>query len=169
MKSIVLIGFMGAGKTTIGKALGESLQMQPIDFDDLIVAEIGMTIQAYFDLYGEAAFREKETQVLKKTMNLTQIISTGGGIVLKEENRQLLKQMPVVVYLKTDADELVKRLLADTVNVRPLVAAKNPEEIKAIYQGRIPFYEESASLIVDTTGKTPATIVAEILAYVGEM
>lgn len=168
MNGIVLIGFMGAGKTTIGSLLAKETGMGQIDFDDLITAEIGMSIQAFFAEYGEPAFREIETRILAETLTRPEIISTGGGIVLKEENRQLLKNMPQVVYLKTDPTELITRLQADTKNVRPLVLSKTPAEILAVYQPRIPFYEESASLVVDTTGKTPEEIVAEILAKVGE-
>ena len=83
MKGIVLIGFMGAGKTTIGRLLAERLQLAHVDFDDLIVESIGMTIQDYFDRYGEAAFREKETEILTHSLILDQVISTGGGIILK--------------------------------------------------------------------------------------
>ncbi len=168
MNGIVLIGFMGAGKTTIGKLLAEKTQLDHIDFDDLIVAEIGMTIQEYFDLHGEQAFREIETKVLVDTLERPQIISTGGGIVLKEQNRQLLKQMSRVVYLKTDADELITRLKADTESIRPLVVSKSPDEIIAVYRPRIPLYEESANLVIETTAKTPNEIVEEILAEVGE-
>ena len=76
--------------------------------------------------------------------------------------------MPTVVYLKTDADELVKRLKADQTSIRPLVVSKSPEEIKEVYMPRIPFYEESASIIVETTCKSPEEIVSEILEQVGE-
>lgn len=168
MKGIVLIGFMGAGKTTVGQKLSQKTGLQQIDFDELIVQEIGMTIQEYFDQYGEEAFRKKETEILSKSLDLEHIISTGGGIVLKEENRRLLNQMPTVVYLKTDADELVKRLKRDKTTVRPLVVSKSPEEIKEVYVPRIPFYEESANIIVETTNRTPDEIVQTILLKVGE-
>ncbi|WP_291292874.1 shikimate kinase [Enterococcus sp.] len=168
MKGFVLIGFMGAGKTTIGRLLAEQLELAHIDFDDLIVEEIGMTIQEYFDRYGEAAFREKETEILANSLMLDRVISTGGGIVLKEENRQLLKTMPQVVYLKTETDELVKRLKNDTKTVRPLVVSKSPDEIIDVYRPRIPLYEESATLVIDTTHKSPTAIVTEILQKAGE-
>lgn len=163
MKSIVLIGFMGAGKTTIAQLLADKTGLSLFDLDALIVEEIGMSIQDYFDLYGEPAFRKMETEVLGRCADLEGVISTGGGIVLKEANRKILKQMPQVVYLQTDADELVERLAGDQENVRPLVLSKTPEEIKAIYVPRIPLYEESAGLIVDTTGKTPEKVAEDIL------
>lgn len=167
MKKVILIGFMGAGKTTIGRLLAEETNQSHVDFDDLIVAEIGMTIQDFFDQHGEEAFRKIETDILAKTLAKEQIISTGGGIVLKEENRQLLKEMPLVVYLKTDPEELIHRLKTDTGSIRPLVVSKSPEEILAVYRPRIPLYEETASLIVETTNKTPEEIVQEILIKAG--
>ncbi|MDT2700844.1 shikimate kinase [Enterococcus gallinarum] len=168
MKGIVLIGFMGAGKTTIGRLLAERLQLAHVDFDDLIVESIGMTIQDYFDRYGEAAFREKETEILTHSLTLDQVISTGGGIILKEENRQLLQQFPKVVYLKTEPEELLDRLKNDTVNIRPLVVSKSPAEIIDIYRPRMPLYEESATVVIDTTRKSPAEIVTEIIQKAGE-
>lgn len=166
MKGILLIGFMGAGKTTIGQLLSEKTGMEQIDLDEKIVAEIGMTIQEYFDLYGEAAFREKETAVLQSYRDSDQIVSTGGGIVLRAENRALLKQMDPVVYLKTDPEVFIERLSADTENVRPLVLSKTPEEIREIFLPRVPLYEESATFSVETNDRTPEEIVAEILTRI---
>lgn len=163
MKGIILIGFMGAGKTTIGKLLSKKTMMEHIDFDDKIVEEIGMTIQEYFDLYGEEAFREKETAVLQRYFNHNQVVSTGGGIVMRAENRELLKQMAPVVYLKTDPKVFIPRLKKDHHTVRPLVVSKSAEEIEAVFKPRIPLYEESASIIVSTDNRTPEEIVDEIL------
>ncbi|MTD38928.1 AAA family ATPase [Erwinia sp. CPCC 100877] len=163
MKGIILIGFMGAGKTTVGKLLSKETGMEHIDFDDKIVEEIGMTIQEYFDRHGEAAFRERETNVLKRYLNHNQVVSTGGGIVMRPENRELLKQMAPVIYLKTKPEVFIPRLKHDHVTVRPLVVSKSPEEIKQVFEPRIPFYEESASLVVETDDRTPEEIVREIL------
>lgn len=163
MKGIILIGFMGAGKTTVGKLLSEETGMDHIDFDDKIVEEIGMTIQEYFDLYGEAAFREKETAVLKRYLDHNQVISTGGGIVMRPENRELLKQMAPVVYLKTKPESFISRLKQDHTTVRPLVVSKSAEEIEEVFEPRIPLYEESASFIIETDNRTPEEIVGEII------
>jgi shikimate kinase len=167
VKNFVLIGFMGAGKTTIGRLLAEQLQLGHIDFDDLIVKEIGMAIQEYFDRYGEEAFRQRETQILSNSINRDGVISTGGGIVLKKENRQLLQQIPQVIYLKTEPEELLERLKNDTESIRPLVVSKSPAEIIDVYRPRIPLYEESATLVIETTAKSPLEIVAEIIEKVG--
>ncbi|MBM7688663.1 shikimate kinase [Enterococcus ureilyticus] len=163
MKGIILIGFMGAGKTTVGKLLSKETGMEHIDFDDKIVEEIGMTIQEYFDLHGEEAFREKETNVLKRYLDHDQVVSTGGGIVMREENRTLLKQMAPVVYLQTKPEVFIPRLKQDHTTIRPLVVSKSPEEIREVFEPRIPFYEESASLVIATDDRTPEEIVSEIL------
>lgn len=160
---IILIGFMGAGKTTVGKLLSQETGMEHIDFDDKIVEEIGMSIQEYFDQYGEEAFREKETAVLKRYLNHNQVVSTGGGIVMRPENRELLKQMAPVIYLKTNPDVFISRLKQDHTTVRPLVVSKSPAEIQEVFEPRIPLYEESASLSVETNERTPEEIVQEIL------
>ena len=167
MQGIILIGFMGAGKTTIGKLLAKRTGMEHIDFDDKILEEIGMTIEEYFDLYGEEAFREKETGVLKKNLGTHQIISTGGGIVLKSENRELLKQIPTVVYLKTSPEIFISRIKQDDKIIRPVVVSKTPEEIVKVFQTRISLYEECAKFVVGTDDLSPEEIVEEILFYVG--
>ena len=163
MKGIILIGFMGAGKTTVGRLLSQKTGMDHIDFDDKIVEEIGMSIQEYFDLHGEDAFRERETAVLKRYLDHNQVVSTGGGIVMRPENRELLKQMAPVVYLKTKPESFISRLKQDHTTVRPLVVSKSAEEIQEVFEPRIPFYEESASIIIETDNRTPEAIVKEIL------
>jgi shikimate kinase len=166
MNGIILIGFMGAGKTTVGRLLSQETGMEHIDFDDKIVEEIGMTIQEYFDRYGEAAFREHETKVLKRYLNHQQVVSTGGGIVMREENRALLKQMAPVIYLKTEPEVFIARLKQDHETIRPLVVSKSPDKIKEVFEPRVPLYEESASLVVETNNRTPQEIVAEILTKI---
>lgn len=163
MTGIILIGFMGAGKTTIGQLLSTETGMEHSDFDAKIVEEIGMSIQEYFDLYGEDAFREKETEMLRRLSSNNKIVSTGGGIVMRPENRDLLKQLSPVVYLKTQPDSFLSRLKEDTINIRPLVVSKSSEEIREIFEPRIPLYEESASIVIETDNKKPEEIVREIL------
>lgn len=163
MENIVLIGFMGAGKTTIGRLLAQKLNAKQHDFDEILVEQIGMSIADYFDHFGSEAFREIETKVLQQSLQLNGIISTGGGIVLKEENRQFLQNNPNVIYLQANLDELVHRVVLDKRNVRPLATSKSPDEIREVYLPRVPLYEESAKFVIDTTEKTPDAIVQEIL------
>lgn len=166
MENIILIGFMGAGKTTIGRLLAQKLNTQQHDFDEILVRQIGMSIADYFDAYGSESFRKIETKVLQQSLQLTGIISTGGGIVLKKENRLYLQNRSNVVYLKADLDELVHRVVLDKRNVRPLATSKSPDEIREVYLPRLPLYEESAKFIVDTTKRLPEEIVLEILEKV---
>lgn len=168
MKQIVLIGFMGAGKTTIGHLLAKETGLTQYDFDELVVNKIGMSIADYFDRFGSDAFRAVETSILEESADLSGIISTGGGIVLKEKNRTILKEMPCVIYLKADMMALIERVVLDKRNVRPLAESKSPEEIAEVYLPRAPLYEESAKIIIETTGRTPEDIVKEILNKVGK-
>ena len=163
MQGIILIGFMGAGKTSIGRVLAKKTGIKHIDLDEKIVEEIGMSIDQYFDLYGQGAFREKETEVLRKYLGNRLIISTGGGIILKAENRDLLKEMERVVYLKTSPQVFLSRIKEDTSTIRPLTISKPPEEIIEIFQERISLYEESANMVVGTDGARPEEIANEIL------
>lgn len=168
MQGIILIGFMGSGKTTIGKVLEKKTGIKHIDLDEKIVDQIGMSIDQYFDLFGELAFREKETDILKTYLGRNQIISTGGGIILKDENRKLLKDMPLVVYLKTSPEVFISRIKEDTSVIRPLALSKSPEEILKVFQARISLYEESANMVVETDGERPEEIADEILCGLEE-
>jgi len=166
--TIILIGFMGAGKTTVGKLLAEKTNSSQIDLDKHIVNTIGIPISEYFEKYGEESFRQLETKILKDHMDFPGVVSPGGGIVLKEENRDILKDMPVVVYLQTNLDELLHRIENDYDNYRPVINGKSVEEVKEIYLPRVPLYEDVADVTIDTTDKTPDEIVEIILDLVGE-
>ena len=114
--NIILIGFMGSGKTTFGKWIAANKKMEFVDTDELIEKENGITISDIFASKGEVYFRNLETDMLNKLLERdTQncVISVGGGLPVKEENRELLSQLGTVVYLWADADELVKRLSGD--------------------------------------------------------
>lgn len=161
--NIILIGFMGAGKTTVGQLLAENLHTKHYDFDKIIVEQIGMSIADYFASYGSDSFREIETRVLEQSLALDGVISTGGGIVIKKENQRFLQKHPNVIYLKADLAELVHRVVLDKRNVRPLASSKSIDEIRKVYLPRINLYEKSASLVIDTTTKKIEDIVQEIL------
>lgn len=164
MQTIWLIGFMGAGKTTVGQLLAERLGYQHTDFDYKIEAVANMTIESYFEKYGEAAFRQFEHETLRDFKETEYVVSTGGGIVLKPENRAVLKALSPVIYLKTAPEVFLKRLKTDERTVRPVVAKRSDEEIAAIFAARAAFYEECATFVVETNERTPAEIVADILA-----
>lgn len=165
MANIYLIGFMGAGKTTVGKILAEKTGKKLTDIDQEIVTIIGCSVNDYFTKHGEEQFRQVEHDVLSsfKTETNGAIISTGGGIVLKNENRQYLKEQAYVVYLKADPGVFIERIRQDEGAVRPLAVSKTNDEIEAVYLPRVKLYEESASIIVDTTSLTPEAVADQII------
>ena len=155
----VLLGFMGAGKTTVGSLLDPAFA----DMDALLVQRLEMPISDYFARYGEDSFRQQESLLLQELLNQeSSVIATGGGIVLKPENRELLKKNPCNIYLRIDFDHLYQRLAADPVNKRPLFLDKNQEVFRTLYEQRLPLYEEVATHVIDVADKTPEEIVEMI-------
>lgn len=155
----VLVGFMGAGKTTVGRLLDPAF----VDMDALLVQRLKMPISDYFARFGEESFRQQESLLLQDLLKQeTSVIATGGGIVLKSENRELLKKNTCNIYLRIDFDRLYQRLATDPVNKRPLFLAKNQDEFRALYDQRLPLYEEVATHIIDVADKTPEEIVEMI-------
>lgn len=152
----VLLGFMGAGKTTIGRLLDPAF----VDMDALLVQRLEMPISAYFARFGEESFRQQESLLLQELLNgQSSVISTGGGIVLRSENRELLKKNPCNIYLQIDFERLYQRLAADPATKRPFFLNKKPEEFRALYEQRLPLYEEVATHVIDVADKTPEEIV----------
>lgn len=162
-ENLLLIGFMGAGKTTVGRLLAQRLQTDHFDLDQLLIDNIGMDIAAYFAAYGEAAFRQQESKNLMATTELSGVISTGGGIVLTKANRQFLKRQQKVIYLAADSAELIRRVRSDQSSIRPLAQEKSGAKLAQLYSARIPFYQECATITIETPHKTPDEIVTEII------
>lgn len=155
----VLLGFMGAGKTTIGRLLDPTF----VDMDALLVQRLEMPISDYFARFGEESFRQQESLLLQDLLNgQSSVIATGGGIVLKPVNRELLKSNACNIYLQIDFDRLYQRLVTDPVNKRPLFLAKNQDEFRALYEQRLPLYEEVATHVINVADKTPEEIVEMI-------
>ena len=155
----VLLGFMGAGKTTIGRLLDPAF----VDMDALLVQRLEMPISAYFARFGEESFRQQESLLLQDLLEQEiPVIATGGGIVLRSENRQLLKKNPCNIYLRIDFDRIYQRLATDPVNKRPLFLDKSQEEFQALFEQRLPLYEEVATHVLDVADKTPEEIVEMI-------
>lgn len=160
MKAIFLTGFMGAGKTTIGKLLGEYLQVPVIDTDEQIEKKMGQSIPKIFAEKGEAFFRKIESQCLQQMPTKDVIITTGGGIVIKDENRQWMKENGIVIFLDCDLDVLYERIQQDSN--RPLANKKTKAEIIHLFQQRERFYKEADFQIV-TTYLTPNEVVWKIV------
>lgn len=164
MKNIILIGFMGSGKTSVGIRLSYRLRRVLTDTDKKIERLYKMTISDIFERFGEEKFRDMETQCLEKLLEEPegQIISVGGGLPMRSRNRELLKRLGTVVYLRVKARTVCTRLAADTS--RPLLQGEDREEkVQSLLEKRSPVYESAAEIIVDADEKTLDEIVDEIL------
>lgn len=163
--NIILVGFMGCGKTTIGRELGKRLGYPVVDTDQLIESKIGIPIRDLFAQRGEDHFRLLEAAVLQELSAPTsqpRIISTGGGIVTRKRNRKLLQQLGFVVWLQIPAEEVIKRT-AKNKN-RPLLQCDNPEEtIRAMLVDRDPLYRQTAHCTIETTGLDASEVACGIL------
>ena len=154
----VLLGFMGAGKSTIARNLAPDF----VDMDTLIEERLGMSIARFFEEKGEVAFRQVEEEVLADLLKTDKVISTGGGIVISPRNRALLKQNPDNIYLKADFETLYQRISADKDNQRPLFLNNSKEDLAAIFDERQAWYEEVANKIVDVSSLSPEEIIEEL-------
>ena len=154
----ILLGFMGAGKSTIARELDPNY----IDMDVLIEKRLGMSIAEFFAEKGEGAFRQIESEVLAELLKTEQVVSTGGGVVISQRNRDLLKTNSDNIYLKADFETLYQRISADKNNQRPLFLSKTKEELQKIFQERESWYEEVASKVVDVTRLSPEEIAEEL-------
>lgn len=156
MENIILIGFMGSGKTTFGKWLSKHMQYQFMDTDEYIVKNQKKTIPDIFRFDGENYFRNLETRTLQELLDNSidhHVVSVGGGLPVKDENRTLLKQLGKVVYLRATCDTLEKRLKNDTD--RPLLKGSNlREKIEYLTSQRENFYLDAADVIIDTDSRS---------------
>ncbi|MBF0553832.1 MAG: shikimate kinase [Nitrospirae bacterium] len=162
MKNIVLTGFMGTGKTTIGRVLAKLLGRNLIDIDSEIEKAQGMKITEIFATMGEARFRDIETETVNKISTLSNVvISTGGGIVLRQENIELLRKKGIVANL-TAAPEIIFARVSGG-NDRPLLNVADPlAKIRELLDFRRPFYL-NADIVIDTGDKTPILAAEEII------
>lgn len=166
VKAVFLIGFMGCGKTTVGRMLGERLCLPVIDTDEEIVRRANETIPAIFERYGEAYFRHLETECLQSIPTENTIITTGGGIVTRKQNINWMKEKGIVIYLKCDLDCLFSRIQQDAN--RPLANMKPKGEIRTLFEKRKSQYEE-AHICIDTTNLSPDQVVGEIVRSIKSM
>lgn len=163
MGNVILIGFMGCGKTTVGLKLSYRLRRAVIDTDKEIEKDEGCSISEIFEKEGEEAFRNKETACLKKLTETTndKIVSVGGGLPMREENRELLHKLGQVVYLKAKAETIYERLKYDTT--RPLLQGEDPQDkINRLLMARASYYEQAADVIIDVDEKSFDQILDEI-------
>ncbi len=159
---ISLVGLPGSGKSTVGRQLARRLQLRFSDSDQAIEQRIGCPIREFFEREGEASFRDIEEQVLDELTQQSGVLSTGGGAVLRDVNRQRLHMRGKVVYLKSTPEELMRRLRHDTQ--RPLLQVGDPlQRLRELYAVRDPLYRETAHFVIDTGRPSVATLVNMIV------
>jgi shikimate kinase len=163
-KSIVLVGMMGAGKSSVGACLRRRTGLGLIDTDEIVASKLGMSIPEIFTRCGEEKFRKAETEALRCMQTEEQmIIVTGGGIVLHEENVEILRSQAVIVWLDGDEEALFAR--ASRKKNRPLLQTKNPRKaFSEILRSRRPLYANTADIRVDTSVLTDEEVAVAILA-----
>lgn len=161
MSHVLLVGFMGAGKSTVGRLLARRLGVPFFDLDRLIESEEGMSVADIFSAEGEAGFRDAESRVLCKLERAaSSVVACGGGVVVREENRALLPRLGTVVFLRVEAETVFGRI--SDLTSRPLLASGDVEGAKRLMAERDPLYLSVADHIVNTEGKSPTELEQEI-------
>ena len=160
-RTVFFVGFMGAGKTSVARKLARNAGVASIDMDTYIERRCDCKVKQVFAESGEAAFRAIETDVLRELAGgEPQLVSCGGGVVLSEENRSVLKEGGFVVYLQVTAAEAASRI--SDVSTRPLFG--DLEQAQRVIEGRLPLYEEVADIVIDTAGRGSGSIAREAFA-----
>ncbi|MGA7595507.1 MAG: shikimate kinase [Gallionella sp.] len=164
--NLILVGMMGSGKTTMGRVLARHLDKEFIDSDEEIIRRTGVTVPHIFDVEGESGFRQRETAAIRELAGReNMVLATGGGAVLDVDNRAILKQSGIVIYLKAGAHDLWQRTRHD--RNRPLLQSENPfAKLVELFQQRDPLYRQVSDIVVQS-GKQSAH--ALMLRLVGEI
>jgi shikimate kinase len=162
--NIFLVGMMGAGKTTLGKSLARRLRREFVDTDRLLVERTGVPVATVFEIEGEEGFRRRESALLAAVAAREGlVVATGGGAVLAEANRRLMRERGIVIYLRARLDSLWERTRHDTT--RPLLATPDPRgTLAALLEQRDPLYREVAHITVDTGAQSTSTLTTRVLA-----
>jgi len=160
---LALVGMPGSGKSTVGRQLARKLGVGFVDCDQVIELRIGMAIKDFFASQGEQAFRDIESQVIDDmTRTACGVLATGGGAVLKEANRQLLRERTQVIYLRVQPEEIFRRLKND--QQRPLLQVDDPKlKIQQLFEERDPYYQAAAHFVIETNRPRIPTMVTMIV------
>jgi shikimate kinase len=163
MPLIACVGLPGSGKSTVGRQLARRLGLRFVDSDQVIEQRLGCSIREFFEREGEPAFRDVEQQVMDElTQSESGVLSTGGGSVLRESNRQCLQQRTVTFYLHSSPEEVFKRLRHD--QNRPLLQVADPlVRLRELYQARDRLYRDSAHYVIETGRPSVASLVNMII------
>ena len=162
--NIFLVGLMGSGKTTIGRSLAKKLNLRFVDADQEIETRTGASIPLIFEIEGEASFRQREADVIRDlTAQQGIVLATGGGAVLNENSRRLLRERGTVIYLRASVASLIQRTSHD--KNRPLLQTADPKaKIEALSRERAPLYQEVAHIIIETGRPNVHSVVQNILS-----
>ncbi len=166
--NVVLIGFMGSGKSSVGRLLATYLGFRFVDTDALVVKAIGMSINDWFTRHGEASFRDEESKVLASLRGKRPlVVATGGGIVERVENHALLREIGFVVCLNADEEVIFERVSRNSR--RPLLKTADPRAtIAELLARRRPLYEAAAQAMIETSHKAHSEVAREIIRRAGE-
>ncbi|MBD8026083.1 shikimate kinase [Ureibacillus sp. Re31] len=167
MRKIYLVGFMGCGKSAIGRRLSYFLRMPYYDMDHEIVRQQGMSIPEIFEKYGESHFRALETEFLRNFRDEACIISTGGGVAINEENRKIMRRTGLVFFLDATFEDIYIRIKND--KNRPIVQRSTKQELEQLYHTRRKFYRTAGHIRVLTEGRTLRQIVEYIAFQVNRL
>jgi shikimate kinase len=164
--AIVLIGFMGAGKSSVGRTLARMTGLARLDTDEMVAARFGLSVSEIFEIHGEEAFREAETEALRElTGKRGAIVTTGGGILMRPENANLARELGTVVHLEADEETLFRRINRRTT--RPLLRTENPRTtLTELLRVRLPLYRAVADIQVDTSLLTHDEVAKKILNHI---
>jgi shikimate kinase len=160
-KNIILTGFMGVGKTSVGTRLAKDLGFTFVDTDEQIEADQNITVTGIFSTFGEPYFRDVETRIIKQVLeNENQVVSTGGGAVIRDENRRAFKENGVTLCLTAHPESIYDRIKHETH--RPLLQGENPlARIRELLDAREQFYRQ-ADFIIDTSERSVDDVISEI-------
>lgn len=161
--SVCFIGLPGSGKSTIGRQLARHWGVEFVDSDQVLERRLGGTIKEFFAVHGEQAFRDAETEVLAELARgqTACVLSTGGGAVLRAENREVLHENTTVFYLQSSPEDIARRLRNDTS--RPLLQGEDPlKRLRDLLAVRAPLYEETAHFTIDTVRCSTAQVVRKV-------
>lgn len=167
--NLILVGMMGSGKTTMGRALARHLGKTFVDSDEEIIRRTGVTIPHIFDIEGEPGFRQRETAALRELLvRDNMVLATGGGAVLDEQNRAMLQRNGIVIYLKASVHDLWQRTRHD--RNRPLLQVADPHgKLMELFQQRDPLYQQAADIVIQSGKQSVHNLmlhlVDEIEAY----
>jgi shikimate kinase len=164
-EAIVLIGLMGAGKSSVGRLLAHLTGLPRYETDALVAERFGVPIDDIFAVHGEAAFRDAESDIVQSLPEERAIIVTGGGVVLREHNVERLRALGTIVHLSASEETLFARLSQDAP--RPLLQTADPRKtLSEMLQQRAPLYRSAADLVVETSAMTPEQVAEVVLQRV---